>query len=138
MRQLWIIKLVFRYLLLGENCAAWPPQPEGLVCTPVSGTRDPISEDDSDVSLAVAAHFAGGALSAPEFRFRAPLRRISPNIVRVRRDAYGRDFVTACWEPIRLPRQADSGSLCRQIDKQSHTTDQKYLSREQMRSTPVL
>jgi hypothetical protein len=70
MRQPWMIRLAFRYLLMGENRAAWPPQPEGLVCMPFSGIKGSIGEDDFGVPLAVAAHFAERSPSMPGLQFR--------------------------------------------------------------------
>jgi hypothetical protein len=58
MRQRWMIRLAFGYLLMGENRAAWSPQPQGLVCMPFGGIRGPIGEEEFGVALAVAARFA--------------------------------------------------------------------------------
>lgn len=119
MRQLWMIRLAFRYLLLRNNHAAWPPQPAALVCMPFSGNRGSIGDDDSGVPLAAAAHFTEKAPIVLGLQFRGPLRGTNTNTVRAGSDAYGHAFATACRVPIRLPRQSESGSLCRQTDNKT-------------------
>jgi hypothetical protein len=109
MRQLWMIRLAFRYLLMGGKHAAWPPQPAGLVCMPFSGMRGSIGEADFGVPLAVSAHFAERSPSLPGFPFRGPFRGTNPNTVRAGRHTLGGDCVMDCTVPIRFSWQLESG-----------------------------
>jgi hypothetical protein len=74
MRQRWMIRLAFGYLLRGQNRAAWPPQPQGLVCIPFGGIRGPIGEEEFGVALAVAARFADRSPSVPGVRVGGSLK----------------------------------------------------------------
>jgi hypothetical protein len=82
MRQRWMIRLAFGYLLMGENRAARPPQPKSLVCMPFSGIRGPIGEEECGEALAVAARFAERSPSVSGLRVGGSLKSW---------DAYGRD-----------------------------------------------